>query len=323
MQSLQTVEQRSGAGAGGLVRPGWRRGGVRWLAVLAGLFLLPLHVGAQESGDLDTSFGNMGVVLSDLGQDRSRAEAVAVQPDGKLLVAGGIGDFALARYLPNGRLDTTFSGDGLVTTDFGTDDYDYARAVAVQSDGKIIAAGPSYNYPTDRYDVALARYHADSTLDTIFGGSGKVITDSEGYGLGAGVNIVARDLVMQPRDGRLVVVGAAYEGSPDHSPGPPTWFLARHHAIICNGVVVTRVGTTGNDTIMGTSGNDVISGFGGNDLISGLGGNDILCGGSGHDTLRGGSGNDFLDGDAGTDKCNGGSGSSDQAVACEQVTHVP
>jgi uncharacterized delta-60 repeat protein len=236
------------------------------------------------------------------------------------LISTGIGDFALARYLPSGALDTTFSDDGLVTTDFGYGGDSlgaWVEVVVVQPNGKIVAAGPSYNYSTDRYDVALARYHADSTLDTIFGGSGKVITDSEGYGLGAGVNIVARDLVMQPRDGRLVVVGAAYEGSPDHSPGPPTWFLARHHAIICNGVVVTRVGTTGNDTIMGTSGNDVISDFGGNDLISGLGGNDILCGGSGHDTLRGGSGNDFLDGDAGTDKCNGGSGSSDQAVACE------
>ena len=54
--------------------------------------------------------------------------------------------------------------------------------------------------------------------------------------------------------------------------------LARYHAITCNGVVATRVGTAGNDTLMGTTGPDVIVGFDGNDTIYGLGGNDLLCG---------------------------------------------
>ena len=62
--------------------------------------------------------------------------------------------------------------------------------------------------------------------------------------------------------------------------------VARYHAITCNGVVATRVGTAGNDTIIGTSGNDVIYAFGGNDFIDGRGGDDIICGGTGDDTLR-------------------------------------
>ena len=75
--------------------------------------------------------------------------ALALQPDGKLVMAGetveapsdfSISDFALARYLPNGTLDPTFSGDGKVTTDF-VSDYDEARALALQPDGKIVVAG--------------------------------------------------------------------------------------------------------------------------------------------------------------------------------------
>ena len=74
------------------------------------------------------------------------ALALALQPDGKIVVAGmstasGSYDFALARYLPNGTLDTTFSGDGTVLTDFGSGSRDWAYALALQPDGKIVVAG--------------------------------------------------------------------------------------------------------------------------------------------------------------------------------------
>ena len=87
-------------------------------------------------------------------------------------------------------------------------------------------------------------------------------------------------LAIQPRDGRLVVAGSS-----DASDGGD-FALARYHAITCNGVVATQVGTAGNDTLMGTTGPDVIVGFDGNDTIYGLGGNDLLCGNAGNDTLR-------------------------------------
>jgi Ca2+-binding RTX toxin-like protein len=162
----------------------------------------------------------------------------------------------------------------------------------------------------DDDDVLLARYRANGTLDPTFGSAGMVMTDFVGghedhVGVGA--------LAIQPHDGRLVVAGYSASGNGNFA-------LARYHAITCGGVVVTRVGTAGHDTIVGTNGNDVIYGFGGNDTLLGRGGNDILCGGSGNDTLRGGGGNDILRGGPGTDTCDGGvSGSGDMPVECETV----
>ena len=128
----------------------------------------------------------------------------------------------------------------------------------------------------------------------------------------------AEALAIQPRDGRLVVAGYS------RTSGPSAFALARYHAIHCNGVVATRVGTAGNDTLIGTDGPDVIVGFDGNDTIYGLGGNDLLCGNAGNDTLVGGSGDDTLVGDAGTDVCDGGSHvSKDTASGCESVAGVP
>ena len=260
------------------------------------------------NGTLDTTFGGDGRVITDFGGD-DIAIAVTLQPDGKIVVAGrattnpatGHTDFALARYLPNGTLDTTFGGDGLVITDFG--DFEFATDVAFQPDGKIVATGQASS--NDAAGFALVRYHPNGTLDTTFGGDGLVITDVGGTG-----SDLALALAIQPHDGRLVVAGRAQNDN-----GGIDFALARFHAITCDGVVVTRVGTTGHDTLIGTSGPDVIYSFGGHDLIAGLGGDDILCGGDGNDILFGGSGNDILFGESnndilvggpGTDTCDGG-----------------
>jgi Ca2+-binding RTX toxin-like protein len=170
-------------------------------------------------------------------------------------------------------------------------------------------------------DFALARYLSNGTLDTNFGGDGKVTTDFGDYES-------ADALAIQPRDGRLVAAGSIVDGE-----SFSLFALARYHAITCNGVVATRVGTAGNDTLMGTAGNDVIVGFGGDDTLYGLGGNDLLCGsdghdtldgGSGHDTLRGEAGDDTLLGGAGTDVCNGGPHvHGDTASGCESVVGIP
>jgi Ca2+-binding RTX toxin-like protein len=142
-----------------------------------------------------------------------------------------------------------------------------------------------------------------------FGSSGNVTTDFGGTD-------DARAVAIQPHNGRLVVAVL-----PSVSVNPRRFAVARYHAISRNGVVVTRIGTAGNDTIIGTSGNDVIFGFGGNDFIDGRGGNDIICGGSGNDTLEGGGGDDILRGNAGTDICRGeGHVLGDEASDCESTT---
>jgi uncharacterized delta-60 repeat protein len=160
MQQAMTGSQWMVSGARGLQAAVRRGGGV---GVLAGLLLLPLHVGAVGSGDLDPSFGGDGTVLTDFGSGSSDgASALAIQSDGKIVVAGystasGSHDFALARYWPNGTLDTTFGGDGIVTTGFGSDN-DSVSALVLQPDGKIVVAG--YSFASGGADFALARYHA-------------------------------------------------------------------------------------------------------------------------------------------------------------------
>jgi uncharacterized delta-60 repeat protein len=129
-------------------------------------------------GDLDTSFGGDGKVITNFTRRFDAAAAVAIQADGKIVTAGGAGfsntKFALARYNTDGTLDTTFGGDGRVTTNF-TAVEDSASGVAIEADGKIVAAGGTAGRG-GRF--ALARYNTDGTLDTTFGGGdGKVITN--------------------------------------------------------------------------------------------------------------------------------------------------
>ena len=114
----------------------------------------------NSDGSLDTTFGTDGKVTTDFGSQDS-AGSVAIQADGKIVVTGvsiqpGTGyDFALARYNTDGSLDTTFDGDGKVTTDFGFS-YDYGMDLAIQADGRIVVTGWSIQ-PGTGYDFALTR----------------------------------------------------------------------------------------------------------------------------------------------------------------------
>lgn len=157
----------------------------------------------NTDGTLDTTFGGDGKVTTSFG--RGQDIALAVQVDGKIVVAGGSGiggadsRFALARYNSDGTLDPTFGGDGKVTTDF-THHIDVANAVAIQSDGKIVAAGEARDRP------ALARYNTDGTLDPTFGGDGKVrllVTCCP-------VFVAIFDATLQP-DGKIVTAGEWFE----------------------------------------------------------------------------------------------------------------
>ena len=128
------------------------------------------------------------------GSFASSGRSTLIEPDGKLLVVGRSGnDFGLARYTADGALDESFSGDGKLATDFSKRP-DVARAVLVQTDGKILVAGQSGG------DFALARYTQDGTLDQSFDGDGRVTTDFIG-GAEDGQSMVVQ------HDGKIIVVG--------------------------------------------------------------------------------------------------------------------
>ncbi len=142
----------------------------------------------NADGSLDATFGTDGKVTTAFtefgeGYDTAGANALAIDSSGKIVVAGGAGkfleyyDFALARYNADGSLDTTFGSNGTVTTDFGGK-RDSARALAIDSSGKIVVAGEAPGEA--QADFALARYNADGSLDTTFGINGKVTTDFGG-----------------------------------------------------------------------------------------------------------------------------------------------
>ncbi len=162
----------------------------------------------NPNGTLDTSFSGDGRKTTDFaGIDDDRATGVALQSDGKIVVVGrtGVGnpfgdsfDFAVARYNPNGTLDTSFSGDGKQTASFG--DSDVPTGVIVQGDGKIVAAGNTCNgNPDTTCDFALARFNSNGSLDTGFSGDGKQTAD-----LG---DVDIADATTVQADGKIVVVG--------------------------------------------------------------------------------------------------------------------
>ena len=157
----------------------------------------------NPDGSLDTSFSGNGKQTTQHGF--GSATGVAIQANGKIVaVGGGNGDFALARFNANGSLDTSFSGDGLETTDFfGADDR--ATGVGLQGDGKIVAVGQRSSGAGD--DFALARYNANGSLDTSFSGDGKQTTDF-GFGADDGATAVAHQ-----GNGKIVAVGRAGGGA--------------------------------------------------------------------------------------------------------------
>ena len=157
-------------------------------------------------GSLDTSFDGDGKVTTDFGASDS-AFAVALKPTGKIVVSGRrdgspTNDFALAQYNSDGSPDTSFDNDGKITTDFGG--HDAAYDVAIQADGRIVAAGYSGNYPN--YDFALARYNTDGSLDASFDADGKVMTSL--LDVTSAAKAVATQL-----DGMIVVAGFSNNGS--------------------------------------------------------------------------------------------------------------
>jgi uncharacterized delta-60 repeat protein len=199
----------------------------------------------NPNGSLDTSFNGTGKVTTPFALYDDKANAVALQPDGKIVVAGHSHngsnyDFALARYNPNGSLDTSFNGTGKVTTPIGSSD-DETYALALQPDGKLVAAGLSRTGTGAVF--ALVRYNPNGSLDTSFNGTGKLTTAIGAY---ASVNALAP----QP-DGKLLAAGIGDNGS--HF----VFALARYNP---NGSLDTSFNGTGKVTTpMGSVQDDAIA----------------------------------------------------------------
>lgn len=160
----------------------------------------------NSNGSLDSTFDGDGKVITDFTEFPGRPDTatdIIVQGDGKIVVTGNnYWDFALARYNPNGSLDSTFGGDGMVTTDFGG--ADNARAMAIQTDGKLVSVGISC-VAGGGCSFAIARYNDDGSRDATFGEEGKVRTQVIG---GWGNSYSDANGVVLQRDGKLVVAGS-------------------------------------------------------------------------------------------------------------------
>jgi uncharacterized delta-60 repeat protein len=170
----------------------------------------------SPDGVLDPSFGDHGVVRTDLGSTGEWAAGVASGPGGTVVVAGASGSaFALLRYLPDGRLDPSFGIDGVSKAG---PDLGGAHAMVQLADGRLVLVGEEL--VGDSREVALARYRPDGVLDPAFGTGGVVGTDvTAGHDDGAAA-------VLYP-GGRLVVAGTSLDQANIH----PGVFLLRYSGV--------------------------------------------------------------------------------------------
>jgi len=190
-------------------------------SVLVGLAMSATTAGWAADGALDRTFNKTGkATLTFRAQADDMPAAVVIQTDGKI-VAGGIlqhlpdqfGDFALARFLPDGRLDRSFGVNGKVVTSFDASaaggGADYLRDLVLQADKKIVAVGPTYGSFLSPSDFGVARYLPNGQLDPSFGNGGLARHD-------VGFLDDAQEVAMQP-DGKIVIVGWAvgFDGMPE------------------------------------------------------------------------------------------------------------
>lgn len=202
----------------------------------------------NPDGSLDLSFDSDGIAITAMsGTSNDRAFSITIQSDGKLLVAGyttdlatGQRDFAVARYTINGSLDPSFDADGIAVLSVETGN-DEARAVVVQTDGKIVLAGYAFDFSTRRFTVV--RFTPDGSLDPSFDSDGIVTTS---IGLGS-MDDAAYSALIQP-DGKIILAGYSHGATYDYA-------LVRYlsdgsldPAFDSDGIVVTSIGTAGSSS---------------------------------------------------------------------------
>jgi large repetitive protein len=231
----------------------------------------------NTNGTLDTTFGTNGKFVLNLGGNdiHSEAYAIALLPDGKILLGGSIddrlntpityADYALVRLTANGQRDFSWGSSGIVKTNITGSDR--AFDMEIQSDGKVILAG--YEGGTNlNSKLTLVRYNTDGTLDATFGIGGVAGIRVPGSFQGAS------DMALQP-DGKIVVAG---DVTPDNTSDANNWVVARFNS---DGTADSSFGTGGY----------VTWDFGGNDKASGvavLGDGSLVVGGIGVGTISNG-----------------------------------
>ena len=220
-----------------------------------------------EAGALDLTFAGDGTATPEfIGQ--TFAAGVALQPDGKIVVAGMLqseADFIAARLGADGEADRSFGADG--KTQVGFEDIALPHAAAMDSEGRLVIAGVTAVQNRTAVRTAVARVLADQPP-------------------------------AQPDPGQDPGTGGGPQGGGDPQPTPPP--LPR-----CAGKPATIIGTPGADTLRGTKRADVIVALGGDDRVTGAGRGDVVCGGPGRDRLSGGAGRDRCIGGAGRDRSRG------------------
>jgi uncharacterized delta-60 repeat protein len=161
----------------------------------------------DANGTLDASFGVGGVASASMGALLVSVRGMALQPDGRVVVAGAagnlvdfVGHFVIARFLANGALDPDFGSGGIVSKSFDPK-FDAASAVAVQPNGKIVAVGCAGCAGSAGARFLTARFDSQGVLDPAFGDAGSALLAVNGGSWGNAVAI-------QP-DGRIVAAGGA------------------------------------------------------------------------------------------------------------------
>jgi uncharacterized delta-60 repeat protein len=160
----------------------------------------------NQDGTPDATFGNGGQVTTDFVGMEDDAFSVLIQPDGKIVAVGSANDpatyydFAAVRYLSNGTIDTTFGVAGKVSTDFGVAGFDRARSAALQTDGRIVAAGFAISQNGGVQNFAVARYTSSGVLDTTFSRDGITQIDF-------GSCCQSAYKVLLQSDGKIITVG--------------------------------------------------------------------------------------------------------------------
>jgi uncharacterized delta-60 repeat protein len=181
--------------------PGGRRRSISFLVfgafalILAGSF--NSNVLAATAGSVDIGFGVAGKAITQF-PTAATAQAVAVQPDGKVVVAGGSPGFSVARYNADGSPDTSFGTNGIASTSLGTA-ANFAHALLIQPDGKIVLAGES-GLANTNHGMTLVRFTAAGVLDSTFSGDGIASVE-----VGT-IQSIAYGVTSQP-DGSLIVAG--------------------------------------------------------------------------------------------------------------------
>lgn len=198
------------------------------------------------TGALDTNFFGTGVLLHNVGDLNASAKAVAVQNDGKIIIAGSAyyGPYGLAtltRLNPNGSRDLSFGIDGKVMSDIGGQSSE-ADAVALQPDGRVLIAGSAYD--GKYYSVLVGRFLTNGVPDSSFGTNGFTITR-------VGTNYSSGTIIRLQPDGKILVGGSAETADAD--------FLVLRY--LANGALDMSWAENGKAVVGIGTGDDVLSGL--------------------------------------------------------------